>query len=94
MCGYNTAMDLLQAGTPAVLIPFDAGKEVEQSLRAESLAQLPAIEVLRSTDLTARTLAEALDRVLAAGPRRDSGLKFDGAARSVAIATRMAKARA
>lgn len=94
MCGYNTAMDLLQAAPPAVLIPFDAGKEVEQSLRAESLAKLPAVEVLRSADLTAHTLAGALDRALAAGPRRDSGLKFDGAARSVAIATQMAKARA
>ncbi|GAA6201870.1 glycosyltransferase [Aquicoccus sp. SU-CL01552] len=94
MCGYNTAMDLLQAGTPAVLIPFDAGKEVEQSLRAESLAQLPAVEVLRSADMTAHTLAGALDRALAAGPHRDSGLEFDGAARSVAIATQMAEARA
>jgi len=94
MCGYNTAMDLLQSGTPAVLIPFDAGKEVEQSLRAQSLAQLPAVEVLRSADLTAQTLAGALDRARAAGPRRDSGLKFDGAAQSVAIATQMAEARA
>ncbi|TDK50554.1 glycosyltransferase family protein [Antarcticimicrobium luteum] len=93
MCGYNTAMDLLQAGTPAVLIPFDAGKEVEQGLRATSLAGLPAIEVLRSGDLTAEALAGALDRVLAAGPRRGSGLRFDGAAQSVAIATDMAKAR-
>jgi len=94
MCGYNTAMDLLQTGTPAVLIPFDAGKEEEQSLRAESLARLPAVEVLRSADLTAPALVAALDRALAAGPRRDSGLKFDGAAQSVAIATQMAKARA
>lgn len=93
MCGYNTAMDLLQAGTPAVLVPFDAGKEVEQGLRAQSLAALPGVEVLRSADLAATSLAEALDRVIAAGPRRDSGLKFDGAAQSVAIATDMAKAR-
>lgn len=93
MCGYNTAMDLLQAGTPAVLIPFDAGKEVEQSLRAESLAALPGIEVLRSADLTATSLVDALDCTIATGPRRDSRLKFDGALQSVAIATEMAKAR-
>ena len=93
MCGYNTAMDLLQAGTPALLIPFDAGKEVEQSLRATSLAALPAIEVLRNADLTAEALAQALTRLIAEGPRRDSALKFDGATQSVAIATQMAKAR-
>lgn len=94
MCGYNTAMDLLQAGTPAVLIPFDAGREVEQGLRADSLAALPGIEVLRSADLDAPALAAALDRVIAAGPRRDSALTFDGAAQSVAIAAEMARARA
>lgn len=93
MCGYNTAMDLLQAGTPAVLIPFDAGREVEQSLRATSLARLPAIEVLRNADLTAPALAEAVDRALAAGRRRDSALRFDGAAQSVAIAIAMAGER-
>ncbi|MDX2483039.1 MAG: glycosyltransferase [Pseudodonghicola sp.] len=93
MCGYNTAMDLLQAGTPAVLIPFDAGKEVEQGLRADSLAALPGITVLRSADLTPAALAGAVDRVRAAGPRHDSTLKFDGAAQSVAIATQMARER-
>jgi len=41
MCGYNTALDVLQAGVPAVLIPFDDGGEVEQGLRADALAALP-----------------------------------------------------
>jgi len=34
LCGYNTALDILQAGTPAVFVPFDDGSEVEQGLRA------------------------------------------------------------
>ena len=33
MCGYNTAMDVLQTGVPSVFVPFDAGNEVEQTLR-------------------------------------------------------------
>jgi len=94
MCGYNTAMDLLQAGTPAVLIPFDAGKEVEQGLRAASLATLPGITVLPAAELTPTRLVDALATVIAAGPRRDTALQFDGAARSVAIAHQMAKAGA
>ncbi len=94
MCGYNTAMDLLQAGTPAVLIPFDAGNEVEQGLRAESLAALPGLTVLRTAELDAPRLAAALDRVLAAGPRRESALRFDGAAQTVTIAEQLAGERA
>ncbi len=83
MCGYNTALDLLQAGTPAVLVPFDADGETEQSLRAASLAHLPAIEVIASRHLTAERLANALDTVIAAGPRAASTLRFDGAAETV-----------
>lgn len=94
MCGYNTAMDLLQAGPPAVLIPFDAGKEVEQGLRAASLATLPGITVLPAAELTPTRLIDALATVIAAGPRCDTALRFDGAARSVAIAHQMAKAGA
>ncbi len=90
MCGYNTALDLLQAGTPAVLHPFDAGQEVEQGLRADSLARLPGMTVLRSTDLTPAALCTAVDRVMGDPPRAGLDLHFDGAAQSVAIACEMA----
>ncbi len=94
MCGYNTALDLLQAGTPAVLVPFDDGNEVEQTLRAQALAALPGIAVLRSAELAPERLARAVADAVAA-PRRDAtALAFDGAAQSVAIAHRMAGARA
>ena len=92
MCGYNTALDLMQAGTPAVLIPFDAGKEVEQALRAQSLAALPGIEVLRARDLAPQSLADAVARAIGDRQKRP-GRRFDGAARSVAIACSMAEAR-
>ncbi|MTI02549.1 glycosyltransferase family protein [Roseibium sp. RKSG952] len=87
MCGYNTAMDLLQSGTPSVLIPFDDGKEVEQGLRGQSLAQLPAIEVLPSSELNGQSLSDALMRVITDGPRDAMRHGFDGAKRSVEIAT-------
>jgi predicted glycosyltransferase len=94
LCGYNTAMDVLQTRIPAVFVPFDDGKEVEQSLRAASLARLPGITTLTSRDLTPETLRIALEQVLSA-PKRDGALlRFDGAAQSVAIATGMARARA
>jgi predicted glycosyltransferase len=93
MCGYNTALDLLQAGTPAVLVPYDAGQEVEQGLRAQSLGALDGMKVLRSADLTPQRLTKAVEQVIAAPPRPDSMLKFDGATQTVALAVDMAKAR-
>ncbi|WP_170334220.1 glycosyltransferase family protein [Ruegeria arenilitoris] len=93
MCGYNTAMDLLQSGTPSVLIPFDDGKEVEQGLRGQSLAQLPAIEVLPSSELNGQSLSDALMRVITDGPRDAMQHGFDGAKRSVEIATGLLERR-
>ncbi|UWQ75348.1 glycosyltransferase family protein [Leisingera sp. M658] len=93
MCGYNTALDLLQAGTPAVLIPFDAGNETEQGLRAASLAPLNGVQVVKTADLSARTLCAAVKAVLHAPPRVAGGFRFDGAARSVEIAAELAGGR-
>ena len=83
LCGYNTALDILQAGTPAVFIPFDEGGEVEQGLRANALAERDGISVVTRANLTAQSLLVALERVIAA-PHRGIGLgSFDGAARTV-----------
>jgi predicted glycosyltransferase len=83
----------MQAGTPAVLVPFDDGAEVEQTLRARSLAQMPAIEVMRSAEMTPRGLCDAVERVMMDGRRADTGLGFDGADQSVTLAVEMARAR-
>ena len=92
MCGYNTALDLLQAETPAVLIPFDAGKEVEQSLRAKSLAPLAGFETLRTAELTPEGMIDAVEKVLAAPRRSADCFQFDGARRAVEIAHDLAGA--
>lgn len=85
MAGYNTAMDLLQTGVPALLIPFDEGGEVEQSLRARSLMHLPGFEVLTSAEVTPARLAEAVTR-LAALPRRSATeIALNGAVETVRI---------
>ncbi|MCA0871186.1 glycosyltransferase [Seohaeicola saemankumensis] len=93
MCGYNTALDLLQAGPPAVLVPFDAGNEVEQGLRAQSLTDLPGFNVLPSSQLDGPALARAVQSARATGSRDRPQLRFDGAAQSVAIARQLAEAR-
>ncbi|CUK13041.1 undecaprenyldiphospho-muramoylpentapeptide beta-N-acetylglucosaminyltransferase [Ruegeria denitrificans] len=89
MCGYNTALDILQSGTPAVFIPFDDGKEVEQGLRGQSLSDLSAIDVLPSKSLNGDSLAQAVASVMSDGSRQVSMQGFDGAARSVEIAVNL-----
>lgn len=82
LCGYNTAMDVLQSAVPAVMIAFDDGAEVEQGLRATALAALPALETLPLTGITHEALGTALARALRDQKRRDTAFAFDGAART------------
>lgn len=83
MCGYNTSLDVLQTGVPAVFIPFDDGGEVEQGLRADALKALPAVSVLRQSDLSGATLAQALQSLAAQDRRPPRTTGMDGATRSV-----------
>lgn len=89
MCGYNTALDVLQTGVPAVFVPFDDGGEVEQTLRARALSVQSGVEVLTATDLTPQSLMAEVKRVASKGRRSPSGLRMDGAAESVRIAQSM-----
>lgn len=93
LCGYNTALDILQAGTPAVFVPFDEGAEVEQGLRASALAKRSGIAQLSRAELTPSSLCDALAQVTAA-PRRDgSAYGFNGASRTVEITHKLRRAR-
>ena len=84
MCGYNTALDVLQTGVPAVFVPFDEGSEVEQTLRAEALAKQPAIRVVLNAELSANILAENINSVM--DERRDPWTTgMDGARETVRI---------
>ncbi|WP_299551025.1 glycosyltransferase [uncultured Tateyamaria sp.] len=85
MCGYNTALDVLQTGVPAIFIPFDDGGEVEQGLRADALAALPAVSVLRQADLSGSTLAHALSGLVQQNHRSPRTTGMDGARQSVDI---------
>jgi predicted glycosyltransferase len=59
--GYNTVMELLAAGTKAVVVPFAEGGESEQPLRARLLAARGLLTVVEPTDLTPQSLAIAID---------------------------------
>lgn len=86
--GYNTALDLLAARVPAVVVPFAAGNETEQELRAERLAALGAVELVREDALSPDALTAALERAVTRPPRAVD-IDTDGAARSARIVARI-----
>jgi predicted glycosyltransferase len=44
-CGYNTALDLLRARVPALVVPYATPEEDEQTRRAQRLAALGALKI-------------------------------------------------
>ncbi len=89
MCGYNTAIDLLLTGTPGVLIPFDDGGEVEQTLRAKSLTSTQSYVSLPAKYLNAESLAKAVREAIGAGRFKTDHSQFNGALESVRIASKL-----
>jgi len=67
--GYNTVMDVLQAGTPAVLVPFAGGSETEQTRRARVLAERGRAVCLDARELSAKILADAAGQALTLAPQ-------------------------
>ena len=83
--GYNTVLEALRARARTVLVPFAGGAESEQTLRARLLEERGLVHVVEEGDLTAATLAAAVDRA-AAAPRPAAGaIDLDGARRSAQL---------
>jgi predicted glycosyltransferase len=79
-CGYNTALDIVVAGVPALVLPYATVTENEQASRAQRLAALGALRCAPAI-IDAPTLARELDALRAFAPRA-AALDLDGAARS------------
>lgn len=77
--GYNTVMDVLAANVRAVIAPYAGGKETEQTLRASLLSERGNLQVVWEQDLSADTLARAVEAALAGPPPDAAGLMTDGA---------------
>jgi predicted glycosyltransferase len=59
--GYNTVMELLAAGSRAVVVPFAEGGETEQPVRARLLAARGLLTVVEPEELTPEHLAAAIE---------------------------------
>ncbi|HKW76195.1 MAG TPA: glycosyltransferase [Terriglobales bacterium] len=83
-CGYNTAMDLLRSQVPALVVPFDQGKETEQTNRARKLEARGLLRVLEQKELTPERLALGICATVEFQPR-EATLDLNGATASAEI---------
>ena len=84
--GYNTVLDLLQAGCRAVVVPFADAGQTEQALRARLLEERGRLTVVDEAGLTPESLAAGIARALAAPPPPPPmPLRLDGAAESARL---------
>jgi predicted glycosyltransferase len=82
--GYNTVADLLVARCRAVVVPFVADGETEQTKRAQQLETARLAVAVPERGLDAAAMAAAIDRALALPEPGRSRLSFDGATRTAA----------
>jgi predicted glycosyltransferase len=91
-CGYNTAMEIIQAQVPALVVPFADRGEDEQLRRAQRLEALDAVRVLEQKELTPKRLVDEIRTLIDFQPRM-AHLNFDGARRSTEILYELLKRR-
>jgi len=94
--GYNTVLDLVAARRPAIVVPFDAGGETEQAIRAEAMERAGLARCLRISGegaLTPGGLAAAVAAGIGRNPP-DIALALDGARNAAAIVKQLLDERA
>jgi predicted glycosyltransferase len=91
-CGYNTALDIVRARVPALVVPFAANGEDEQTRRARRLEDLGAVRVLNPQELSPHRLADEIRTQLRSRPERVT-LDMEGGPHSVRILSDLHAAR-
>ena len=82
--GYNTCLDVLRAGVPALLVPFARENENEQRTRALRLQDLGLVKVLDESEQTSARLANEIRGLLNFKFARPA-LDLNGAERSAEL---------
>jgi predicted glycosyltransferase len=83
--GYNTVLDVVGSGVPAVVVPYE-GSGDEQALRAHLLAERGVLLVVPAGALSPARLAAAMEAALTTpGFPAPARLALDGASRSATI---------
>ena len=90
--GYNTVLDLVEAGCRALVVPFDEGAETEQNVRAEAMARAGLARCMRLSGPEAATptsFAAAVAAALSADAPPFSAIDRDGAGQVAALVRRL-----
>ena len=91
-CGYNTALEILQTGVSALVVPFADRGEDEQIKRARRLEGLGVVRVMDQNNLTPERMAEEI-RALPHFQPKALQLNMNGAQCSADIVETLAHAR-
>jgi len=83
--GYNTVAEVLQARVRAVLVPFAAGGESEQTLRAQLLAERGICAMVEEAKLSPQSLADGVNRAVRVARPAAGLVDLDGARRSAEL---------
>ena len=77
--GYNTITDVLLTGASTIIVPFEGDGETEQLQRARKLQDWGVARMISEHELSASTIAAAVDRCAAQPPVCDRSFDLDGA---------------
>jgi predicted glycosyltransferase len=86
MGGYNTTMNILASGVPALVWPFPQNRE--QRLRVGRLAETGVLQVIDGEDLDPDRLAGLMEQMLASPRQRPAKFDLDGAVNTAAWLTK------
>jgi predicted glycosyltransferase len=95
--GYNTVLDLVAAGRPAIVVPFDEGAETEQAIRAEAMERAGLARCLRLSGpqpAGPADLAAAVTAALAQEAAPPLSIDRDGAGRVCGLVSALLAGRA
>lgn len=81
--GYNTVVEIAQAHARAVLVPYDEGREQEQTLRAAVFSRMGFSETILPGALTPGRLLEAVQARLNSPRPTRSPIELDGVEESI-----------
>ena len=87
LAGYNTCMNLLVTGVPALVYPYS--RQQEQPLRANKIKTLLPMKILNTADIQPARLSDHMDQSLHRPEVKDApSVDFDGAANAERFLTR------
>lgn len=89
MSGYNTTLNVLVTGVPAMILPFTGNNDQEQTIRARKLGELGIVKVISQQDLQPEVFAWKIISYLQNQPNKVQ-LDFNGVENTAAILRNLA----